>query len=228
MTCTALHLARKDILSDLRTLRSPVVSMVFSLSVMAAFRFAFADYGEFEIHGMSLLAAASIWITITLSGMLSISRSFMEESENGCINALLMIPHDPSVIFLGKFLSNLWRVVLSGIFAILWFTALFGLPGDFSLPIFAVVCLAGMSGIAAVGSFVASVAARCSSGRETIFMILLTPLILSMVVLSVLATASIFEGSGAAAVTGYVGMLVLLDVVYFMCSFLLFEFAVGT
>jgi len=227
MMNAALQIARKDVLLDMRTLRSPVISLVFSLMVIASFRYAFADYGEFEIHGMPLLAAASIWISISLSGMLSISRSFLEERENGCINALFMSPRDPSYIYVGKFLSNSWRVGLSGFFSVLWFTALFDLPANFPAVTFVGVCLGGMLGIAAVGSFVGPVAARCGSGRETIFIIMIMPLILFIVVLSVLATASLFDGSDPAGISEYLIPLIFLDFTYFLSSMLLFEYAAG-
>jgi len=226
MIGTALLLARKDILSDLRTMRAPALSVVFSLMVMATFRYAFADYGDFEIHSMSLLAAATIWSTITLSGTLSISRGFFEERDNGCINALLMCPHDPSAIYLGKFISNFWRVALPGLFSLVWFVAFFGMPGKISVLPFLLVCIAGMGGISILGSYVAPVAARCSSGRETLFMIMLLPLVLGILVLSVLATASIFEGSGMGGIFDYVVWLILMDSAYFLVAALSFEFAV--
>ena len=80
---------------------------VFALLSVMIFQFAF----DLRVENVREVAPGVLWVTIAFSGVLGLNRSFVLESDKGCLEGLLMTPVDRSAIYFGKMLGNLIFIV---------------------------------------------------------------------------------------------------------------------
>ena len=107
----SLYIAAKDLKAEFRTKQMLNSMFIFSLIVLVVFSVSFGDFlGDTE--KVEKLAPGVLWIAFTFAGMLGLSRTFVMETENGCLEALMLCPVDRGAIYTGKILSNLAIVFL--------------------------------------------------------------------------------------------------------------------
>src|SRR5512146_1362033 len=92
---------RKDLLIELRTKDSLNAMLFFGVVVLVVFNFALESVRE----SMRAAVPGVLWVAFAFSGVLGLNRMFAAEKENSCLQALLMIPVDRGVIYLGKMLA---------------------------------------------------------------------------------------------------------------------------
>ena len=64
-----------------------------------------------------------LWALIVFTSLLGLNRSFNHEKEQGCMEGILLVPMDRSVIFLAKATSNLLLLLVVEVIAVplFWF-----------------------------------------------------------------------------------------------------------
>jgi heme exporter protein B len=201
-------LARKDLLLELRARDTLPAMLLFVLSTLVVFHFVLpGDSSELAATGL-------LWVAIVFTALLGLSRTFAAEREHGVIDGLVLAPSDRSAIWLGKTLSVLAFLALAEVLALPAFALFFG---DVDWPMIAGVALANL-GIAAVGTFLAAVAAA-SRARELLLPLLFLPLAIPIVI-----------GGVGASVAGdparYVGFLALYDTIFALVCWASFEYVV--
>jgi heme exporter protein B len=201
-------LARKDLLLELRARDTLPAMLLFVVSTLVVFHFVLpGDSSE-------LAAAGLLWVAIVFTALLGLSRTFAAEREHGVIDGLVLAPSDRSAIWLGKTLSVLAFLALAEVLALPAFALFFGAV---DWPMIAGVALANL-GIAAVGTFLAAVAAA-SRARELLLPLLFLPLAIPIVI-----------GGVGASVAGdparYVGFLALYDAIFALVCWASFEYVV--
>jgi heme exporter protein B len=201
-------LARKDLLLELRARDTLPAMLLFVISTLVVFHFVLpGDSSELAATGL-------LWVAIVFTALLGLSRTFAAEREHGVIDGLVLAPSDRSAIWLGKTLSVLAFLALAEVLALPAFALFFG---DVDWPMIAGVALANL-GIAAVGTFLAAVAAA-SRARELLLPLLFLPLAIPIVI-----------GGVGASVAGdparYVGFLALYDTIFALVCWASFEYVV--
>ena len=98
-------LLRKDLAQELHT-KEMITSMgLYALLVLVVYGASLAQAGsELDIQQM---AGGLLWVVVLFTSLLGLNRSFSHEKENGCLESILLVPMDRSVIFLAKATSNL-------------------------------------------------------------------------------------------------------------------------
>src|SRR5262249_26483644 len=93
----------KDLAIERRTREIVVSTALFSLlvAVLASLSFYLDDVDA------RAFAPGVLWISVSFSGVLAVSRSFSRERANDAMRGLLLSPIPPSAIYLGKALSAL-------------------------------------------------------------------------------------------------------------------------
>ncbi|MEE8435105.1 MAG: heme exporter protein CcmB [bacterium] len=179
-----------------------------------------------ELSGVSLMregAPGLFWVTVLLAGMLGLSKSFAQEREQGCMDALLLTPVERGVIYLGKMFSNtLFLIAIQVLFLPLF--ALFfgvGLRGVW-LPL-AVVMLGGTLGFAALGTLLGGITASLK-GREVLLPVLLFPLMVPLMVVAVYLTGVVLDGASLWEQGPWLRLMGAFDAVFLIASFLVFEY----
>ncbi len=192
---------------------------VFGLLVVFLFNFAFEPAREESLR----LLPGLLWIAFAFAGILGFNRSFAAEQENNCLEGMTLAPIDPGAIYMGKMLANLFFLAIAEVVVVfaasLWYNFSF-LP---SLERFALIAFLGTLGYVAVGTIFGAIAANTRM-REVMLPILQFPVAFWVLVLAIEATSNVLRGE-ALGDGGYgIKLLAGVSVVFWVASFLLFEY----
>lgn len=217
------YIAAKDLKSEFRTKQMLNSMLIFSLIVIVIFSISFGDLlGKPEM--LAELAPGVLWVAFTFAGTLGLSRSFAGELENGCLEGLKLSPIDRSSIYIGKTISNAVLMFIVELLTIPVFVVLFNynISGIAGL---ALVIFLGTFGFVSVGTLLSALSAS-TRAREIMLPVLLLPLIIPVIIPAVMATGTILAGSGIAAVSPELRLLIVYDLVFFIVGQLVFEYTV--
>src|SRR5438105_1614525 len=162
----------KDVVVELRAGELLYGTLLFSAIVVLLFSFAFLGGAPPTIEVM----AGVLWVALSLSGLLGVSRSFEREREGDTLRALLLSPISRPALYLAKLLSisllmlAIVAVVLPGL------GLLFGLRTGGHLGALLLVLVLGIVGFAAVAALFAASLGRARA-REVLLPILVYPLV---------------------------------------------------
>jgi heme exporter protein B len=153
--------------------------------------------------------------------VLGLNRSFANERENGCIDALLLAPLDRGALYMGKMLGNLVSLLGVEVLALPVFAVFFNVePGLFLLPLLGVFVL-GAAALSAVGTLFAALSSNLRL-RELLLPLLLLPVVMPVVIATVSATGVILRGGPPAEYLPHLSILAVFTVVFVALSLMLF------
>ena len=125
-------LLAKDLKAEFRT-KDMIVSMgIYAFLVIVVFGVALS----FARPGSEFLEVSGglLWALVVFTSLLGLNRSFSKETENGCLEGLLLAPLDRGVIFLAKATSNLVFLALVEVIAVPLYWVFFSIsPMNLSL-----------------------------------------------------------------------------------------------
>jgi heme exporter protein B len=215
-------LLAKDVRMELRT-RSMVVSMgVYALLVLVVYGATLSQTGD--------VAAGLLWAMIVFTSLLGLNRSFANETENGCLEGVLLAPVSRPVIFLAKATSNfLFLLVVEAVAVPLFFVFFMGgaelasTTGYIVLPL-----LVGTVGVAGVGTFLTTMTID-TRGKDVLLAILFIPVIFPLLYACVSSTAVALTGVEGQMVTFWRSLALAggYDVIMIAVAWGLYEFVVS-
>jgi heme exporter protein B len=184
-------LLMKDLRLELRTRDTVVAMALFAVVAMVIFQFGFGTGGR----DLTPLAGGLLWVTIALTAVLGVGRSWVPEREGGSLDGLLAAPVSRLLLMTSKALAimgylvalQLLVVPLVGVFFIRG-----GFAGDLGW-IF-LVCLIADVGIGVLGALIASLA-TFTRARELILPVLFLPCLLPLVIAANGATRAVVGGA---------------------------------
>lgn len=222
----SFYIAAKDLKAEFRTKQMLNSMFIYSLLVLVVFSISFGDFlGDSE--KVENLAPGVLWITFTFAGMMGLSRTFVMETENGCLEALMLCPVDRGAIYTGKILSNLMIAFLMEAVTLPFFIILFNYSLDIrTILLLLIILFLGTFGFIAVGTLLSALTLGTRT-RELLLPILLLPLILPVIITSVEATAGVLAGNGIESLIPEVRLLAVYDLVFFAVSHLVFEYVIS-
>jgi heme exporter protein B len=215
-----LAIVAKDLAAELRTREMLGAMFVFALLVIFIFNFAF----ELRAENQRALAPGVLWVAITFSGMLGLSRSFIREKDRGSLEGLLLAPVDRGVIFLGKMLGNALFIAVIDFIVLPVFVVLFNIPVT-ALPPLAVIAVLGTIGLSGVGTLFSAMAVH-TRAREVLLPVLLFPLIVPVTLSAVKLSAAVIDNLPFAEAQQWLSLLLAFDIVFAVLSFLFFDYVV--
>lgn len=207
----------KDILSELRTRDIVVSVLVFALLVIVIFNFAF------EPERVGLVAPGILWVALTFAGVLGLSRSFVLEKDNDCLEGLMLCPVDRGVIYFGKMLGSLTFILVVAVIVLPIFFILFNLP-IFRPELVLIVVLATI-GFASVGTLFSALAVN-TKAREIMLPILFFPIVVPVIIAAVKATGLVLAGESWDSLSPWLQVMVAFDIIFIVVSSLVFEFII--
>lgn len=211
----------KDLTLELRTKEILSSMFVFTLLVVVIFNFVIQG----EKADIKRLSSGILWVAFTFAGVLGLSRSFIFEKDEHCLEGLLLSPIDRGSIYLGKMLANfifmtIVEVVIFPIFAVFFdFDILYVIPK--LIPVF----LLGTLGFASVGTIFSAISVNTKT-REVMLPILLFPVTVPVIISAVRSTASILHGGSFIEIVSWLKLLIVFDIIFLVISFLSFDFVV--
>lgn len=221
-------LLKKDLRQEFRT-REMLTSMgIYAFLVIIVYGAALA----LTARGMDIahMGGGLLWVLIVFTSLLGLGRSFAHEKEQGCMEGILLVPLDRSVVFLAKATANVIFMLAVEIIAVplFYFFFMTGEPAAPTLPAIVAPLVVGTIGMAGVGTMLSTITMNTRS-KDVLLAVLFIPLIYPLLLACVTATT--------AAITGaelwtdlFVMPLVLAaayDVVMLLVCWVLYDFVVS-
>jgi heme exporter protein B len=215
----ALTIIRKDLRVELRSRELVSSMLLFALLSVLIFSFAL------ELNRIAREEAISgvLWVTVVFASTLGLNRSMAAEREQGNIEAMLLAPIDRPAIFFGKLVGNLIFTLLVGLILLPLMTLFFN--KSLFQPWLLIVLWLGTLGFSTVGTLLAAMTVQ-TRARESLLPILLMPVALPVLLAAVRATTSILNETPQADWIAWPQILLVVDLVYLVISYLLFEFVI--
>ena len=168
-------LLAKDLRREFRTKEMLTAMGIYALLVLVVYGAALSQTSnQFDILQM---AAGLLWALVVFTSLLGLNRSFAHEQENACLEGILLVPLDRSVVFLAKATSNLIFLVVVEIVVLPLFYFFFlttTQPAD-TWPLIWLPLLVGTVGIAGIGTLLATITVN-SRGKDVLLAVLFIPL----------------------------------------------------
>jgi heme exporter protein B len=216
-----LALILKDLRIELRTKETVTSLLMLGLLILLVLSFAFDPTSR--LRGAA--APGVLWVAVIFAGVLGINRSLVRESEQQCMQGLLLAPIDRGTIFLAKTISNFIVVLVAECFVLLIFILFFNLPLWATVVSLTPILLIGLLGFAAIGTLFAAISLR-TRAREVMLPLLMLPLATPLFLSCVQATNLVLAGQPLSAATKWINLLVAFDVIFLVVGWLGFEYVV--
>ncbi|HIT52098.1 MAG TPA: heme exporter protein CcmB [Candidatus Aveggerthella excrementigallinarum] len=221
-------LVRKDMLHEMHT-KDMLTSMgLYALLVLVVYGAALAQAGsQLDIQQM---AGGLLWAAVLFTSLLGLNRSFGHETADGCLDGLMLVPMDRSVLFLAKATANLAFLALVEVVVVpLFFFFFLGTVGVApSWPLLLAVLAVGTVGIAGVGTMLSTITVN-TRGRDVMLAVLFIPLSFPLLWSCVSAATAVLVGAEGFMDTFTVSMALAggYDVVMVLVSWVLYDFVVS-
>ena len=221
-------LLTKDLQREFRTKEMLMSMGLYALLVLIVYGVALANAASsFDVLQMS---GGLLWALIVFTSLLGLNRSFAHEKENGCLEGILLVPLDRSVIFLAKATSNLLfllvvEIIVVPLFYFFFLTATTVAP---SFWLIFPVLLIGTIGVAGVGTLLSTITAN-TRGKDVILAVLFIPIMFPLLYACVAATTTVIVGAEG-FMDVYLQSLVLaagFDVIMVLISWALYDAVVS-
>ena len=209
----------KDAVAELRTKERFSAMFTFAILITVVFNFAF----ELRTDDKAAVTSGVLWVAFSFAGILGLNHCFVQEKEGGCLEGLLLIPVDRSVIYFGKMLANLISMLITEAIVLPVFVVLMNVQ-VFSLSFLTVVVL-GTIGFVAVGTLVSAMAVNTRT-REVLLPILLFPLLIPVLIAAVKGTGIVLGSGPQNDLSSWLQLLIVYDIVFLALSAITFEYVV--
>ncbi len=185
----AWALVQKDLLIESRTKQSFNAMVFFAGLVLFIFSFAIGP----DTDLLRRIAGGLLWIGITFTGMLSLSRTYQSEEAAGGLEALRQYPGDLRAIYLGKLATNIILLLLVEVILFPAASILFQIEMWANAVDLALVALLGTLGFSLIGTFYAALTVHIRA-REVMLPLLVFPVLVPIILGAVKATTLILAG----------------------------------
>lgn len=209
----------KDLLTELRTMRSLPAMVLFAVTTFVIFRF---GLDRTALSGS--LASGVIWTTLLFAAVLGINRIFLPEREEGGFDAFRLAPVDRPVLFAAKASVLFLYLVVLEVIVVPVFAVFFLQEWSGLLPMI-LILLATNLGFAALGTLISSMAVN-SRARDLLVPLLLLPLVVPLMIAATGATSPLLDAGGPSFDKFGTWLLVLglYDGVFCLVGYAVFDF----
>jgi heme exporter protein B len=205
---TAMAIARKDAVAELRGRHATVSTLFFSAVVLLLFGFALGP----DSARLAAAAPGLLWLAVVFAGLLAVNRLHLLETDDGALEQLALYPVSRRAIYAGKALGGMAVMLVLGLVVLGAVGVLFAVDvASAWLPLLTTIVL-GAVGIAAVGTFYAGVTVRLRA-REVMLPLLMLPVLAPLLLAAVKATAAALAGDPFGELGAWLQLLVAFDVI---------------
>jgi heme exporter protein B len=210
----------KDVAIELRSKESLASMIMFAVLVLVVFNFAFESTGLDK----TLVAPGTLWVAISFAAILGLNRSFAMETDNDCLQGLLLAPLSRGDLYVGKVASNFIFMLIAELIILPLFVIFNGF--NFDLKFLEVVAIAflGTLPIAGVGTILSTISSNTRM-KEVMLPVLQIPLTVPVIISAVESTRQVLAEE-TRQISSWLYILGGFTIVYLTLSYLLFEFAV--
>jgi heme exporter protein B len=210
---------QKDLQAELRSRELVATMLLFALLSVLVFSFAL----QLDKTAREEAVAGVLWVTVIFSSLLGLNRSMAMERENGSMDALLLAPIPRGAIFLGKLLGNFIFTLLVGLLLLPLMSLLYNM-NLMSWWLLGILIM-GVLGVSIVGTLLAAMTVQ-TRAREALLPIAMLPVLLPLLLAAVNATNGIISNLPYSDWATWPQVLLLVNLIYFIVSFLSFAFVI--
>jgi len=212
-------LIQKDLTRELRAQNAWPGMLLLGLVLV----FLLATQINLPLEQKTRTVGGLLWLSIFFAGTLALERSFANERDTGCWQALNLYPVDSSLLFLAKMVVNIvslavLEIVLIPAFIVLTDVPLLARPGPMLL-----IAALGNICFASIGTLLSALTAGLRF-RGGMLALLLLPLVTPVVLAAAEATRIVLAGEVDPELWQWVRLLAVFAVVFTIAGALLFEF----
>ncbi len=211
-------IARKDLAIEVATGEIVTTSAFFAVLVAVIASLAFYAGPESRVS----VAPGVIWVAVAFASVLSLSRTWQREREEGALSGLLVTPTARSAIFAGKALGMAVFITLVEIVVVPVTALFFNVDLAKVGPGIAVFCLAATPGIAAVGTLFGVMTVR-TRARDLVLASVLFPLLAPTLLSAVAGTRELFNGVPLIGLIDYLELMGVFALVFTAGGLWMFE-----
>ncbi len=221
-------LLRKDLEQEFRTKEMLTSMGIYALLVLVVYGAALAQTSQ--ATDVLQMSGGLLWALVVFTSLLGLNRSFSHEKEQGCLEGILLVPLDRSVIFLAKATSNLLFLLVVEVITVplFYFFFLTGTQPAGSFLLLVVPLVVGTIGVAGIGTLLSTITIN-TRGKDVMLAVLFIPLVFPLLYACVAATTVVIVGS-----EGYMDVFVQslalaggYDVIMILLSWVLYDFVIS-
>ena len=205
---TALAIARKDVLAELRGRQAAVSTLFFAGLLLLLFGFALGP----DPARLGAIAPGILWVAITFVGVLAVSRLHLIEADDGAVEQLALAPVPRTSIYAGKALAGAATMAALTAAVVPLIGLLYGVDLASAWIPLLVTGLLGSIGFSAVGTFYAALTVRMRA-REVLLPLLVLPVTAPLLLAAVKATTAALNGDPFGELWLWVQLLIGFDVI---------------
>lgn len=204
---TASVVFRKDLRIEARSYEIVATTGVFAALVAVLASLAF----YLDPSRARSIAPGVIWIAITFSGVLAMTRSWAREIDGDAFRMLLLSPVPRAGIFLGKALASFAFLAAIELLLVPFVGVLFHVDMVPIAPALALFVALGTLGFVVTGTLFSALSVK-STSRDRMLSIVIFPLVTPALLCSVIATRELFAGSPFGEVLDWARLLAAYDI----------------
>jgi heme exporter protein B len=210
----------KDVVIELRNKESISSMLLFALLVIVIFNFAFVPTSAER----RLIAPGILWVAFSFAGILGLNRSLSIESDNECLQGLLLAPLSRGDIYLGKVASNFTFTLIADLIILPIFVVFNNFNFDIKTIWIVGITVLGTLGFVSIGTTLSMISAHTRM-KEVILPILQIPTTVPVVISAVEATSMVLNDD-TRTISFPLSLLGVFSTVYLTASYFLFEYVV--
>ena len=209
----------KDLISEIRSRENISSMFFFALIIILIFSLSLSMDQEM----VKEMIPGILWIAFSFTGIIGLGKSFLVETQNDCMENLLMAPIPKGAVYLGKLLGNFLFMLVVEIIILPLFVIFFNLDIFGQIPMIMLICFLGTLGLAAMGTLLSAMTVQIKA-REVMFPLMLLPLVVPVIIGAVEATKGALNGDPLQLYQQWIQLLAVFDLVFLIVSYWLFEF----
>lgn len=216
-----LALLAKDLRTEWRTRETLTSMFVFTVLVIVVFNFAIGSNPEL----IRQVAPGTLWVALLFATVLGLQRTVQTESEEDCLQGVLLALGDRSALFIAKATANMLFLFVVAICALPLFSIWFRVDIVSRLGALGVALILGMLGLSIVGTLFSMMTANTRT-REVMLPLLFLPISVPLTIAAVYAITDLLAGKSLADITDYLTLMGVFDLVFFVLAILVFDYVV--
>ena len=209
----------KDLISEIRSRENISSMFFFALIIILIFSLSLSMDQEM----VKEMIPGILWIAFSFTGIIGLGKSLLVETQNDCMENLLMAPIPKGAVYLGKLLGNFLFMLVVEIIIFPLFIIFFNLDIFGQIPMIMLICFLGTLGLAAMGTLLSAMTVQIKA-REVMFPLMLLPLVVPVIIGAVEATKGALNGDPLKLYQQWIQLLAVFDLVFLIVSYWLFEF----
>lgn len=223
-----VSLLKKDLEREFRTKEMLTSMGIYAFLVLIVYGTALAHTSnDLDIVQMS---GGLLWAMIVFTSLLGLNRSFQHEKEEGCLEGIMLVPLDRSVIFLAKATSNFLFLLLVELVAVPLFGFFFlsGEGASSTFPLLVIPLVLGTLGMCTVGTLLSTITVN-TRGKDVMLAVLFIPIIFPLLYACVSAATGAIVGGDVFADGFFVSCVLCaaFDVIMSLVCWVLYDFVVS-